>query len=83
MPIRTYKKKVTSSKTGETTVYEYQKDTSIYSVRSYNKKKETQAKIECPVCGKMTYPFYMRRHQAKPVCKPKHQASIETPEINI
>lgn len=82
MPIRSYKKTYVN-KTGDAVVYEYKKDTSVYSVRSYNKKKELHPKIECPNCGKMVYEFYMPKHQTKSTCKRKVMAPIEAEPINL
>ena len=81
MPFASYKKKYTNKITGEVKTYDYSKDTSLYSIKSYNKKKELHPKIVCEICERMVYEFYMSKHLTRKTCRPKHRDTIEEPKL--
>ncbi len=81
MPFASYKKKYTNKITGEVKTYEYSKDTSLYSIKSYNKKKELHPKIVCEICERMVYEFYMSKHLTRKTCRPKLRDTIEDTKL--
>ena len=84
MPIYT-KRRV--NKDGTIKVYQYEKSSSEYSKRTYNKHKEANPKTECTKCSEMVFPFRMEEHQKTNKCKKRsvtniNESSKETDLIN-
>jgi hypothetical protein len=63
-------KKAVITKDGETKIYVYSHNSSKYSKKAYDERKEKYPKKACPVCGRMVYGYYMVKHQAKTTCRP-------------
>lgn len=84
MPIYT-KRRV--NKDGTVKVYQYEKSSSEYSKRTYNKQKELNPKIECSSCSELVFPKRMDEHRKTNKCKKRSfaiikEASKETDLIN-
>lgn len=67
MPENTYTKKKIM-KDGSVKIYEYKYDSSEYTKKFWIKRSQ-QEKVNCPICNKLVYSFYMERHQNKPICQ--------------
>ena len=84
MPIYTKKRML---KDGTIKVYQYDKSSSEYSKRTYQKLKDNNPKVECDKCSKLCFPHYMEKHQKTAKCKKIavdtiNEQSKETPLIN-
>jgi hypothetical protein len=79
MTIATYKKTFVA-KNGDVKVYEYQKEAKVYTQKAYQTKKAKHPKVECKVCGRMVYGFYMLKHQQKQTCNPPKKPLVPVEE---
>jgi hypothetical protein len=59
-------------KDGTIVIYEHEGDSTVYTKKYYEKKKNLNPKVECDICKRMIFPYYLEKHKLKKTCKPNH-----------